>query len=214
MAAARKRKFVYKSLHDKFGHSKKKRGMNTTPKESEFPKSKPLVIKRSFSKSEIIHSNGKTRPIRGEKGQFVGCETINDEHTEIDLSTTTRAQMANINKPLEQNNVIEKDEPKRNWMKGLPLSHSDIVFRSVKNPITGKTHTVGTAGGSQDSAQHRTVEYLNLYRIHSDLGGKQFVFSKLPPFGKNVECMMTLYDPKADMVVLDRAMRKYYKDDE
>lgn len=142
-------------------------------------------VKRGVSRSEVIHSNGKTRPIRDEKGHFMGSESIVD----LDVSVVKKPMRATQSLPI--------------------IDRKDITFKTVKNN-RGKTYTVGVVNTGSDV--YNDMDTLKLFRVYNESGSSTLVFSKEqnPTNGKwAVELVTTLYNPKADIIALERALRKY-----
>jgi hypothetical protein len=197
------------------------------------------VIKSEQRKPETVHANGKTRPIRDEKGHFKGSESI---HPVIDISKLTRKEMSDLNKKFASQTPQDEDRPKppRHVNRGLskytlvsfsngdqeyqdktikllqeinddieresiinkPRCLKDMQFWSMVTPKNGKTYTIGVPKKENENlwlVRRKTCEG---YVV-------EFTDKKPSPNDRNVECLMTLYDPKNDIIAIDRAIKRY-----
>ena len=127
-------------------------------------------------KSETIHANGKTRPIRDEKGHFLGSESISP--TELKIPVSKRGSF----KVIPENKTPQKGSLFLNY-------NIDNAKRETK----------------QD------VPQLKIYRIYAENEiGYRYEISQNPPANKtHVEVAMVLYDPRIDIIALDRAITNY-----
>ncbi len=162
----------------------------------------PVPVKRGQCKSEVIHSNGKTRPIRDEKGHFIGSESIAPA-----LSDKNRKEQSDLNK-----------ESYKKYTRLTPrVDPNEICFKTVHSQKTGKDYTVGEIKRNwHPPVKNPDVnnEKLKLYRIYvaNGTGYRYELSTGIPTNHTRTELVMTLYDPKVDLTGLERAIRNYQMD--
>jgi hypothetical protein len=136
-------------------------------------------------KAEHIHTNGKTRPVRDEKGHFVGS---------VSLKKTKERLMKAID---EYKPPTKKPPVKRG------VSKSEIVKHD------GKTYNI-TVNTLPPTAVPLTR--LTVYRVYNPSAGQgsgyYFVIKPNSQY-ESSEAVMTLYNPKTDLLALERAIKKY-----
>ena len=122
------------------------------------------TVKKGFSKSELVPSNGKSKLLRGAKGHFAGSVAIKKEIGVVG------------------ENINESD-----YTKTLPATYP-----------------------------HARTGHLMIYRVYSkNVGqgsGYYFTIKQDSLSDTSLESVMTLYNPKTDILALERAIRKYKMD--
>lgn len=154
----------------------------------------------STTSKENIHSNGKTRPVRDAKGHFVGSVSVKKAKT--DLMTA-----------ISEHKPVKKSPVKRG------ISKSELVKTDAKPVLkTGATQSFMNAVVGEliktypVSVPNPTTGRLTIYRVYNPAAGQgSGYYFTIKPSSPNetLEPVMTLYNPKTDLIALERAIKKY-----
>jgi len=150
------------------------------------------------SKSETIHANGKTRPIRDEKGHFVGSESIYPrEEVKIPVSKRGSFKVKTTNTP----------QPNK-----MPSPHINEAALQKQKLFLKISPNILDASSSQVQVDPKPdAQQVKIFRVYSEneIGYRYEISETPPPNRTHVEVAMVLYDPRIDIIALDRAIKKY-----
>ena len=164
-------------------------------------------------KSERIHANGKTRPVRDEKGHFIGSVSLKKTKERLDKAIddyVPPTKKRPVKRGVSKSELVKRDE-KPLMVNMLSLTSKEIVR---PKPVTVSMFSLIKEGIEK---QVTPTGRLTVYRVYNPSAGQgsgyYFVIKPHSQY-ETSEAVMTLYTPATDLIALERAIKKYRADNQ